>query len=94
MRRFLVEAYTPADTAIGVFQLRECDSETMLMEVPNTSPGDAILFRIARHIQHRVTAVEGTVPKTAFAGWFVSEPNFLELLVSRRADSQSTVTAE
>jgi len=78
----------------GVFQLRERGSEAILTEAPNTGAGDAILFRIAGHIEHRVTAVEGSVPKTAFAGWFVSEPNFMELLRSRSADTQSSATAE
>jgi len=64
----------------GVFQLRKRDSTETLAEMPNTGAGDAILFRIAGHVEHRVTAVEGTVPKTAFAGWFVSEPDFLSLL--------------
>ena len=78
----------------GVFQLRERGSEAILTEMPNTGPGDAILFRIAAHIEHRVTPVEGTVPKTAFAGWFVSEPDLMRLLASRRASTLSTATAE
>jgi 2OG-Fe(II) oxygenase superfamily len=78
----------------GVFQLRERGSETVLMEAPNTGAGDAILFRIADNIEHRVTPVEGTAPKTAFAGWFVSEPDFLKLLLSRSATALSSATAE
>ena len=64
----------------GTFQLRERASEAMLVEAPNTGFGDAIVFRIDERLQHQVTAVEGTVPKTAFAGWFVSEPVFLARL--------------
>jgi hypothetical protein len=78
----------------GVFQLRRKDSAEILIEAPNTGPGDAILFRIAGDIQHRVTGVEGAVSKTAFAGWFVSEPNFMELLVPRRPDTRSIATAQ
>jgi hypothetical protein len=77
----------------GVFQLRYKESAAILIEAPNTGAGDAILFRIAADIVHRVTAVEGTVSKTAFAGWFVSEPKFLDLLVSR-PDDRSIATAE
>ena len=77
----------------GLFQLRRRDSAAILIEAPNTGAGDAILFRIAADIVHRVTAVEGTVSKTAFAGWFVSEPRFLDLLVSR-PDDRSIATAE
>jgi hypothetical protein len=64
----------------GIFRLREASSKKILCEAVNTGPGDAIVFRIARHLEHCVTAVEGTVPKTAFAGWFKSEPEFLSLL--------------
>ena len=64
----------------GIFRLREASSKKLLCEVANTGPGDAIVFRIARHLQHCVTTVEGTQPKTAFAGWFKSEPEFLSLL--------------
>jgi hypothetical protein len=61
----------------GVFQLRERTSSTILCEMPNIVQGDAILFRISPHLQHRVTPIEGTEPKTAFAGWFRSgERNF------------------
>jgi hypothetical protein len=41
-----------------------------IRELPNTEPGDAIFFRIAPALQHVVSAVEGMVPKTAYAGWF------------------------
>ena len=64
----------------GVFRLREVSSKKLLCEVANTGPGDAIVFRIAKHLEHCVTTVEGTVPKTAFAGWFKSEPEFRALL--------------
>jgi hypothetical protein len=64
----------------GVFQLRARHSTEILTEAPNTGPGDAILFRIADHLEHQVTSVSGTIPKTAFAGWFVSAPDFLSLL--------------
>jgi hypothetical protein len=78
----------------GVFQLRRADSPAILIEAPNTGPGDAILFRIAAGIVHRVTPVEGAVPKTAFAGWFVSKPTFAELLAPTRPDARSIATAE
>ena len=65
---------SPEPYSGGVFQLRERDSEQILYEVANTGLGDAILFRLADHLQHRITDVDGTIPKTAFAGWFQSEP--------------------
>jgi len=57
----------------GTLQLRDSTSRRMLREVANTGPGDAILFRIAPDLQHRVTPVNGAVPKSAYAGWFQSE---------------------
>jgi len=57
----------------GTLQLRDPHSNRMLQEVANTGPGDAILFRIGSDLQHRVTPVNGTVPKSAYAGWFQSE---------------------
>ena len=67
----------------GLFQLRERRSPEILREVANTGPGDAILFRIANELVHQVTAVDGTTPKTAFAGWFRSEPEFRSMLADR-----------
>ena len=60
----------------GVFQLRNKESEQILCEMPNTGPGDAILFRIAHGLQHQITPIAGAVPKTAFAGWFKSRPDY------------------
>jgi hypothetical protein len=58
----------------GVLQLRERHSRQILHEAPNRGPGDAILFRVADHLQHQITPVEGAVSKLAFAGWFKSSP--------------------
>jgi len=55
----------------GLFRLRARGSGEILCELPNTGPGDAIFFEISEQLEHMVTAVEGAVPKTAFAGWFV-----------------------
>lgn len=60
----------------GVFQIKEKKTKKILCEVANTGAGDAILFRIAAHLHHRVTPVTGGAPKTACAGWFVSQPHF------------------
>ena len=57
----------------GTFQLRKEGEHAVRQELPNTVPGDAILFRISPALEHRVTPVLGTEPKTAFAGWFVSD---------------------
>jgi hypothetical protein len=56
----------------GVFRLRDEASGAVLCELPNTSQGDAIFFRISPALKHMVTPVQGSEPKTAFAGWFRS----------------------
>lgn len=61
----------------GILQIRDRDSKQILHEVANTGFGDVIIFRLARNLQHRITEVQGTVSKTAFAGWFMSQPDFL-----------------
>lgn len=56
----------------GVFRLRDEASGAVLCELPNTGQGDAIFFRISPALKHIVTRIEGSEPKTAFAGWFRS----------------------
>jgi hypothetical protein len=60
----------------GELQIRDARSGEILNSVRNAVPGDAVLFRIAPDLQHQVTAVEGSIPRTAFAGWFKSRPSF------------------
>jgi 2-oxoglutarate-Fe(II)-dependent oxygenase superfamily protein len=57
----------------GTFELREAGAKAPIATLPNVGQGDAILFRIDPALEHRVTRVIGTVPKTAFAGWFVAD---------------------
>ena len=63
----------------GTFQLRNLTNGTEV-HVANIGCGDAILFQLGSHLKHRVTPVEGPLPKTAFAGWFCSEPEYRSLL--------------
>lgn len=37
-------------------------------------PGDALILRVRRDLEHRVCEVTGTVPKTSFAGFFSVGP--------------------
>ena len=76
----------------GVFRMREANSRKLLCEAVNTGPGDAIVFRIATHLEHCVTPLEGTMPKTAFAGWFQSEPECLSLLTPTKAEGPTTTS--
>jgi hypothetical protein len=72
----------------GVLQICERKSGAFFQEIPNTGFGDAILFRLASHLQHRITNMSGIIPKTAFAGWFRSQPHFRSVL--RRESEAST----
>lgn len=58
----------------GLFMLRDAGSKRVLAAVANTGPGDALVFRISPNLNHRISDLEGTEPKTAFAGWFKSSP--------------------
>jgi hypothetical protein len=53
----------------GILEVRDTDAGRVLASVANTVPGDAVIFPLAPHLQHRVSAVTSGV-KTAFAGWF------------------------
>jgi len=71
----------------GALQIRERESGRIISEVPNVHAGDAVIFRLSDKLQHRITGIEGSASKTAFAGWFKAEPNFSVMLrrPSRRA---------
>jgi len=71
----------------GVLSIREAATERILCELTNSGFGDAILFRIDERLQHRVSDVEGTVAKTALAGWFESAPDYRTLLMGGRITS-------
>jgi hypothetical protein len=54
----------------GTLQLRSAASGELLHEAHHAEPGDAIVFRLADYLHHRVTRVDGVNPRVAFAGWF------------------------
>jgi hypothetical protein len=64
----------------GVLQIRERPSNRIVHEVANTGPGDAILFALGDHLEHRVGAVTGGATKMALAGWFQRTPAALAAL--------------
>jgi hypothetical protein len=64
----------------GLLQIRDQRSGKLTAEVGGTELGDAVIFRIAEHLRHRVSPVEGDVPRVAFAGWFKSAPSFRSVL--------------
>lgn len=67
---------TPEPYSGGVVQICEWKSRQIVNEIHNTGLGDAMLFRIAPHLKHRVTSVEGSIPRTAFVGWFEDNPGY------------------
>lgn len=70
---------TPARYAGGVLEIRDRQSKEVLHRAVHAGTGDALLFRISRQLQHRVTPVEGEVARTAWAGWFMGGPDFVLL---------------
>lgn len=73
---------SPDEYVGGTFELRETATRRILGSFPNQGLGDAIVFRLAPYLEHRVAAIQGHVPKTAFAGWFFPEPEFPALIQS------------
>jgi len=70
----------------GLLEIRDSASQQILYRADPLEWGDALLFRIAPHLKHRVTCVEGPRSKTAFAGWFQSRPDFYAILQEMRAE--------
>jgi hypothetical protein len=67
----------------GVLQIRRASDATMLAEVENRTTGDAVIFKVHPSLRHRVGPVEGSEPRTAYAGWYRAAPDFRELLRTR-----------
>jgi hypothetical protein len=74
----------------GELQIRERTSEKVVSEIANTGLGDAIVFRIDKSLEHRLTDVRGTAPKTAFAGWFEPGPSLHEILRAALPSAKSS----
>ncbi len=60
----------------GRLEIRHRVDQKVISRIQNTGFGDAVIFRLADDVEHRITEVEGIAPKTAFAGWFKSKPDF------------------
>jgi hypothetical protein len=70
----------------GRLQIRRADSNDVLADVDNPIAGDAVMFRVHPSMRHRVASVTGTHPRTAWAGWFRSSPQYADLLRARLTD--------
>jgi hypothetical protein len=63
----------------GVLEIRKASAPEPIEQVPNPGFGDAVMFRISPALRHRVSAVQGRTPRTAYAGWFRTSPDFQDL---------------
>lgn len=54
----------------GNLQLRHPGDSTLLNDVRNTGPGDAVIFGLGDDLEHQVLPVVGSAPRVALAGWF------------------------
>jgi len=73
----------------GALQIRDKKTREILREVRNVVFGDAIIFRLAPHLQHKVAEVKGNVAKTAFAGWFLRRPDFEAMYTHQQWSARS-----
>jgi 2OG-Fe(II) oxygenase superfamily len=71
----------------GALEIRQRDSGNVVARVADLELGDAVLFRLADNLQHRRTEVRGNSSKTAFAGWFRQQPDFISELKRLRLES-------
>ena len=70
----------------GTLIVREGGRPETEVHLPNTVPGDAIMFRLVEGFEHWISDVEEGPPKTAWAGWFRSAPTFLEMLAKKKSE--------
>jgi 2-oxoglutarate-Fe(II)-dependent oxygenase superfamily protein len=54
----------------GSLEMRDARTKAVLATAPPLQLGDAVVLRLSRDLEHRVTEVGGQNPKTAFAGFF------------------------
>ena len=72
----------------GELEIRDEHSRKVLCRTHNVRLGDALLFRVADDLQHRVAPMTGTAPKTAYAGWFRSGVTYGAAIRERSAMSR------
>ena len=63
----------------GALEIRRASMTNAEWIVENAAPGSAVLFRIGPDLRHRVSTVIGDEPRTAYAGWFRTRPDFQDL---------------
>lgn len=58
----------------GLFELRARVSREPAFRHTHSEVGEALIFKVSRAFEHRLTPVTGGGPRTVFAGWFLGEP--------------------
>lgn len=71
----------------GLLEIRPTSATVASHTVSNTGLGDAVMFRVAPELRHRVGPVEGVHPRTAYAGWFRTSPSFEDLFTASLSNS-------
>jgi hypothetical protein len=55
----------------GAFEMRHRDTKEILFRHSHRRPGSALVFRVSKALEHRVTPVSAGGPRTVFSGWFL-----------------------
>jgi hypothetical protein len=56
----------------GVFEMKRRDSGEILFRHNHRRPGSALVFRVSKALEHRVTPVSAGGPRTVFSGWYLA----------------------
>jgi hypothetical protein len=67
----------------GALILGDRDDPSTERRIDNSGPGDALLFRIDPRLHHYVEDVKPGPNKTAWAGWFQSKPDFMDVVTGK-----------
>lgn len=73
----------------GALEMRRASAKEAEWTVDSEGFGSAVMFRISPTLRHRVNAVTGLIPRTAYAGWFRAVPAFEDLFLPT-LDAQPT----
>jgi hypothetical protein len=56
----------------GMFELRRAGSDTVLTQHAHVGPGSALIFDVARGLEHRLLPITSGGPRRVYAGWFLT----------------------
>lgn len=74
----------------GIVEIRDARSRQILSQFQNTGYGDGVVFRIAPHLEHHLTPLEGELPRITFGGWYHQQPNRKTYLKKRLSKTRLT----